>query len=101
MQYELIKEIADIIGIIGVVLVLIAYLFLNTSKMSATNIYYQLMNLSGSCFILFSLLFSWNLASVIIEIAWIFISLIGVYRCYRLYIQRQNRAREFVNKDKL
>lgn len=91
MSSETILIVTDIIGMIGVLLVLVAYLCLNTDKMSPIDIRYQLMNFTGSCFILFSLFFSFNLASVIIEIAWILISLIGIYRCYRIHVQRKER----------
>lgn len=73
---------ADIIGIIGVILVLAAYYFLNINRIRPIHMSYLLMNFIGSCLILFSLMFTWNLSSVIIEIAWILISLIGIYRFF-------------------
>lgn len=79
MIAQLIKY-ADTIGIIGVVLVLVAYCLLNTNKLSSHDIRYPILNLVGSCLILFSLLFNWNLASVVIEAAWIVISLVGLYK---------------------
>lgn len=41
---------------------------------------YQVLNLLGALFILYSLIFHWNLASFLIEAAWVLISLIGIYR---------------------
>jgi hypothetical protein len=41
------------------------------------------LNLIGSIMLLYSLLFHWNLSSVLIEIAWITISLIGLYRAVK------------------
>lgn len=46
----------------------------------STRLCYQLLNLAGALCILFSLLFNFNLASVILEITWISISLIGIYK---------------------
>jgi hypothetical protein len=74
---------ADIIGMIGVVMVLSAYYFLNMNRFNSLDLRYLLMNFFGSWLILFSLLFTWNTASVIIEIAWILISMIGLYRYYK------------------
>jgi len=76
------------VGIIGVVLTLIAYYFLSVGKMSAESIIYSLLNFVGSWLILFSLMFHWNLSSVLIEIAWISISMIGIYRFYRARANR-------------
>jgi hypothetical protein len=76
----LIEQASNTIGIIGVILVLIAYYLLNTDKINALDMRYLLLNLIGSVLILVSLMFHWNLSSVIIEIAWIAISLIGIYR---------------------
>lgn len=73
----------DIIGIIGVSMVLLAYYLLNLNKVHSVNYTYLSLNLVGSVLILISLLFHWNLSSVIIEIAWIAISLIGFYRAFR------------------
>lgn len=76
----IINRFADIIGIIGVLMVLIAYFMLNTHKFLVLDMRYQLLNFVGSWFILYSLFYSWNLSSVLIEVAWILISIIGIYR---------------------
>lgn len=48
------------------------------NKINQKGITYSFLNFIGSGFILISLYFSWNLASGIIEIAWILISLFGL-----------------------
>lgn len=73
-------QFADPIGIFGVILVLIAYYLLTVGKMNALDLSYQLLNLFGSAFILFSLIYTWNLSAVMIESAWIVVSFIGIYR---------------------
>lgn len=80
MTEQVLSRIPDMIGIVGVLLTLAAYYFLNINKWVSTNLKYVLCNLFGSMFLMISLLFSWNLSSVLIEIAWISISLIGLYR---------------------
>lgn len=72
--------IINFIGIIGVFFVLLAYLLLQTNKLSQSNLYFSLLNTVGSFAILFSLFFYWNLASFIIEGAWLAISLFGLIK---------------------
>lgn len=79
----------DIIGMIGVTLVLSAYALLNLSKLSPQSLVYQLMNLMGAVLLLISLCFNFNLASVIIEVVWITFSLVGIVRVFRA---RQTRT---------
>lgn len=87
---EMVAVFADIVGIAGVILLLIAYYLLNTGKMSASSMSYQIYNLLGALFILFSLMFSWNLSSALIETAWVFISFIGIYRSRQISLQENN-----------
>lgn len=89
-------EYANTIGIIGVIITLAAYYFLNVNKLSPTSMSYLLMNLIGSCFILFSLFYAWNLASGLIESAWIIISLIGIYRAKRASELKKTSAKLYV-----
>jgi hypothetical protein len=74
------SKFADGIGLIGVIIILVTYFLLNTSRISAHTLQYQILNFIGSWLILFSLLFNWNLAAVLIEVAWILISMMGAYR---------------------
>ena len=78
----------NVIGIIGVVLVLIAYLLLQIDKLSQDSITFSLLNFVGSIFILTSLYFSWNLPSGIIEIAWLLISFFGLNKAIYLYVKK-------------
>jgi len=75
-----IAAISDLIGMVGVSLVLIAFSLLNLNKLTSHHMIYQMMNLIGSVFLLFSLCFHWNLSSVVIEIAWMTISVFGILR---------------------
>lgn len=74
------SQISDMVGLAGVVLLLVSYFLLNAGKLSSLNITYQLMNFFSSWLILFSLWYHWNTASVLIEIAWILISVLGMKR---------------------
>ncbi len=80
---QVLTSFPDMVGILGVILTLIAYYYINIGKWSSDDLKYVLLNLFGSCFLMFSLMFNWNLASVLIEIAWITISLIGLFRYFK------------------
>lgn len=73
----------DVIGMLGVTLVLSAFGLLNMNKVTSSTMMYQMMNLIGSMLLLFSLCFHLNIASVVIEIAWMLISLVGIYRALK------------------
>lgn len=81
----------NVIGIIGVVLVLLAYLLLQIDKLQQDSITYSALNLVGSVLILISLCYTWNLASGVIEIAWLLISLFGVSKA--VYLHLRSRAK--------
>lgn len=73
----------DVIGIIGVAIVVVTYFLLQSEKIDSKGFLYSFFNAFGSLLILYSLLYSWNLASFIIEFIWILISLYGLKKWYR------------------
>lgn len=75
------------IGIVGVVLVLIGYGLLQIDKLKQDSFIFSFINFIGSIFILVSLYYHPNLASVVIEIAWLVISFFGL--CKWFYLRRQ------------
>jgi len=78
----------DFIGVIGVILILLTYLLLQTQKLASTDLLYSVGNLIGAGCILFSLLFRWNLSAALIEIFWMLISLAGIYK----HLQSRRKA---------
>lgn len=74
------KIIADIVGLVGVAGLIYAYFMLNAGKWQSDGWNYMWFNLIAASMILYSLLWSFNLASFIIEIFWISITLYGMYR---------------------
>ena len=77
----------DYVGTFGVIIILIVYFLLQIERIDPLGLAYSLINLLGSVFITVSLLYAFNFPSFVIEICWMFISLIGIAR----YI-RQRRA---------
>ena len=73
----------DVVGNIGVGLIVLSYFLLQTGKMDSNKLAYSVTNLVGASFLLISLYYNFNLASVVIELFWIAISLYGI-SCYFL-----------------
>ncbi len=75
--------IADAIGMLGTLLVLVAYYLLQLEYTDPKGLSYNLINLLGAAFLLFSLCFNFNLASVVMEVFWMGASLIGLWKYWR------------------
>jgi hypothetical protein len=74
----------DFIGNVGVVVLMIAYLMLQLNKLSSAGLAYSLLNAIGASLIIVSLLFDFNLSALLMEVFWVLISLVGIYRYFRL-----------------
>lgn len=72
--------ISDIIGIFGVALIILSFFLVQVEKITSDSSFYLYSNFIGAIMLLFSLYYHWNLASVIIEIMWLFISSYGIIR---------------------
>ena len=72
----------DIIGLIGAALIIVAYLLLQTNKLKLTTLVYSLLNAIGAGLIIISLVINWNLASFIIEVFWLLISIFGLIKYF-------------------
>jgi multidrug transporter EmrE-like cation transporter len=80
MSYGLV----DLVGNIGVVVLMIAYLMLQLNKLSSNGLAYSLLNAIGASLIVISLFVNFNLSAFVMEIFWVLISLVGIYRYFRL-----------------
>lgn len=78
----------DFVGIIGAVLLMIAYFLLQVNKLQSNGLAYSLFNAIGALLIVFSLLANFNLAAFLIEVFWVLISLIGIIRYLRPRVLR-------------
>ena len=83
MEAKIENLIIDAIGIIGVAIVVATYFLLQSEKIDSKGFLYSFLNAFGSLLIMYSLLYNWNLASFIIEIVWVLISLYGLKKWYR------------------
>jgi hypothetical protein len=73
----------DLLGNIGVLLLMGSYLMLQLNRLSSNSLQYSLINLVGASFIILSLLSNFNLSALVIEVFWVLISLIGIVRYLR------------------
>jgi len=76
-------NIVDVIGTIGVFIIVVTYFLLQIEKISSKSLSFSVLNVLGSLLIFYSLMYNWNLASVLIEFFWILISLFGVYKYFK------------------
>lgn len=73
-------ELYNIIGGIGVFLLILDYFLLETGKVKPHDISYCGINIAACVCVLYSLAFAWNLPSFIIQVSFIAISIYGINR---------------------
>jgi hypothetical protein len=82
MNYPL----SDLVGNIGVVLIVGSYFLIQIGRMSSQSLSYTLLNMVGAACIIYSLVYDFNLSAFIVEVFWFLISLVGLGR---IYLERQ------------
>lgn len=73
----------EIIGWVGAAAVLIAYGLNSTGKMKADSVVFQVLNLVGAVFLIVRTWFDQSWPSMIINIVWTIIAIIGLIRIGR------------------
>lgn len=73
----------DILGTLGVLSIILAYAAVQSGHLASTRLLYSMMNLIGAILILVSLAYNFNLASVVIEVFWILISVWGIVKWFQ------------------
>jgi multidrug transporter EmrE-like cation transporter len=74
----------DFVGNVGVVILMVAYLMLQLNKLRSQDLAYSLLNAIGASLIVLSLLVNFNLSALVMEVFWVLISFVGIYRYFRL-----------------
>lgn len=75
--------IPDFIGLSGVALLIITYALLQLDKIDPKGFWYSFNNLVVAILVTVSLVYTPNLASIVIEIFWFLISLYGIVMYYK------------------
>ena len=70
----------DWVGVIGTLMVLVAFFLLQTVHLSGTGLAYQLLNLFGASGVLISLVGKFNVSVFLLEGTWVAISAYGIWR---------------------
>lgn len=86
----------DFVGLAGVAFVLLAFFLLQAGRLAGDSLGYQLANLFGAVFILVSILASPRpvrevISATLMQLAWIAISLYGLWRGLRARAARLRR----------
>jgi amino acid permease len=75
--------VGDLVGLVGVAVILLLYLLVQTDRITTDHYRFSLGNALGAACILFSLTYQFNLPSFVIETAWLAISLWGFIHSWR------------------
>jgi len=73
----------DLVGNLGVAMILGTYFALQVGRLDAKSIAYSALNALGAGSITVSLLFDFNLSAFVVEAAWVAVSLYGLARSMR------------------
>ena len=74
----------DLVGNIGVLMLMFTYLMLQLDKIKSSNLSYSVLNAVGASLIVASLIVNFNLSAMLMEVFWVLISFIGIGRHFRL-----------------
>lgn len=70
----------DLAGLLGVGLIVFAYLLLQLNKLPSSSPSFSLLNAIGALLVIVSLIFDFNLAAFLMEAFWFVLSLFGFLR---------------------
>ena len=68
----------DVVGTIGVAVILLAYVLLQIERLRSDAAAYSLLNAVGAILILVSLAYEFNFAAFLMEFSWLLVSLYGL-----------------------
>jgi multidrug transporter EmrE-like cation transporter len=78
MNFAIDLQWPTVVGLLGMLVTLLAYFLLQARRLNGNGLAYQLMNAVGSAAIIVSLVYAFNLPAMILEIAWLAISIYGI-----------------------
>jgi hypothetical protein len=76
-------SIPDVVGLIGVALLIVTYAMLQFDRIDPKGFWYSFNNMVVAILVTVSLLYSFNLASMVIEVFWFGLSVYGIWNFYR------------------
>ncbi len=75
-------EPSDVVGVVGVSLIVVSYLLLQLQRIESSSVLYSILNAAGAALVIFSLYFNFNFSAFIVELFWLIISLFGICRYF-------------------
>lgn len=81
----------NVVGNIGVLVIVGSYFLVQIRKMSATQPPYIVANGLGATLIMYSLWFDFNLSAFLIEAIWLLVSIVGLVR---VWLERRGARRQ-------
>lgn len=72
----------DFLGSIGVGIIIVTYVLLQSEKIKSENLLYSILNAVGAALIIISLVKDFNFPSFIVEFFWVLISIYGVIKYF-------------------
>jgi len=72
--------IMQIIGMLGMLLVLLAFTLLKLNKIKHEELFYNLLNLVGSFFLVLSAIYTKGYAFMILNSVWVIFSLVDIFK---------------------
>ena len=84
-------NITETIGVLGFIFYMLSYFLLLIGKIDGTNNSYILMNFVAASCVLVSLIHNFNLASALIQVFWIVISIVGLVR-YNFLLKPESKT---------
>lgn len=75
--------IPDVVGLVGVALLIVTYAMLQFDRIDPKGFWYSFNNMIVAVLVTVSLLYSFNLASMVIEVFWFSLSVYGIWNYFR------------------
>lgn len=88
--------IPDLIGFSGVALLIVTYALLQLDKIDPKGFWYSFNNLIVAILVTVSLLYTMNIASMVIEVFWFIISAYGIYAYFKR--NKKMTVKDYINK---
>lgn len=70
----------EIIGWLGAIFVLAAYILLSINKISSKGYWYQILNLLGAIFLIINTFYLKAYPSMFVNVVWVGIAILGMYK---------------------
>ena len=81
-------SISDFVGLVGVAILIVTYAMLQFDRIDPKGFWYSFNNMIVAVLVTVSLLYNFNLASMVIEVFWFSLSIYGLVKYFRLTSQR-------------